>query len=822
MERVPLDAATPAAAPAAPRKTRSASQALQKLRLRDILYLLASNWKWFLLSVVVCMGLAYLHVQRQPRVYSRSASLLIKGKESMQGEAEGIIQELGAVGMSNLNNELMSFRTLATAEELVRRLRLDISYAHDGTFHKEVVYGISLPATVQFDSIDDATAAFMVLDVAPDSTATISHMRLNGQEPPGSLHVRLGSTVRTPLGRLTVAATPAYIKGSTRDRLEVTRRPLDAAAQSVRGRIRATQRKGASIIDIAFTDESTARAEDVLNTLISVYNENWVKDRNQRTISTNEFIKDRLGIIEQELGNVEQNISDYKSEHLMPDVNAVGSMALGQANAAEQQSTSLDNQIYMVRYVRDFLTQGMHENELLPSNTGINNGAIEAQIARYNDVLMRRNSHLANSSLQNPLVMDLDNDLAVIRTTILQGLDNEMTKLNQLKRSVQATYGQAVAKVASNPGSAKYLLSVERQQKVKESLYLFLLQKREENELSQAFTAYNNQLIEPPHGSNTPVSPQSRSTMTMALLLGLAIPLAIIFGREFSNTAVRGRKDLENLSVPFIGEIPQHGKAPRSERAIIRSRRKQRRSGAQLEVLVKSGSRDVMNEAFRVMRTNLELVLGFDGQHHVLMLTSMNPGSGKTFITANLASIMGTLDSKRVIAVDLDLRKGSLSRYVGNPREGVSTYLAGRLPEYTGLIRRLGDIDVLPCGKLPPNPSELLMSQRFRDMIEQLRHDYDYVFLDCPPVEIVADATIINRCVDRTLFVVRAGLLDRDALPDIEKWYDDKRYNGLSIILNGTGDGFSHYGYHRYGSRYGYHYGNYGYGYGHEDEEEKP
>ncbi|MDE6136147.1 MAG: CpsD/CapB family tyrosine-protein kinase, partial [Muribaculaceae bacterium] len=182
--------------------------------------------------------------------------------------------------------------------------------------------------------------------------------------------------------------------------------------------------------------------------------------------------------------------------------------------------------------------------------------------------------------------------------------------------------------------------------------------------------------------------------------------------------------------------------------------------------------------------------------------------------------IMGTLDGKRVIVVDLDLRKGSLSRYVGNPRDGVSAYLSGRVPDYAGLIRRLGDIDVLPCGKLPPNPSELLMSARFRDMIAQLRSDYDYVFLDCPPVEIVADATIISRSVDRTLFVVRAGLLDRDALPDIEKWYDEKRYNGLSIILNGTGDGFSHYGYHRYGSRYGYHYGNYGYGYGHEDEDD--
>lgn len=234
---------------------------------------------------------------------------------------------------------------------------------------------------------------------------------------------------------------------------------------------------------------------------------------------------------------------------------------------------------------------------------------------------------------------------------------------------------------------------------------------------------------------------------------------------------------------------------------------------------MKHGSRDVINEAFRVMRTNLELMLGFDDSHHVIMLTSMNPGSGKTFISANLSAIMATLD-KRVLAIDLDLRKGSLSRYIGNPREGLCYYLAGRTDNYRQLIRRLGDVDILPCGKLPPNPSELLLSKRFSDMLEELKKDYDYIFLDCPPVEIVADASIINRYADRTIFVVRAGLLDRDALPDIQKWYDENRFNGLCVILNGTSDAFSHYGYHRYGSRYGYHYGNYGYGYGTDDNDD--
>ena len=821
MERVPAGATgnTAPQMPEAP-KTRSSSQVKHQLRIRDYTYLILSNWKWFLLSLTLCVGLTYIHIKRTPKIYSRSASLLIKGKESVQGEAEGIIQELGAVGQSNLTNELMSFRTMATAEELVRRLALDVNYHRDGTFHKEVVYGISQPIKVRFDSIDNNASAFMVVNIKPDSTVVLSDMQLNGQKIQSSLKARLGRTVFTPLGRITLQAGPGYIAGHTTDRIEVTRTPLEAAAGSVRARISANRRKNASIIDIGFTDESTARAVDILNTLISVYNENWVKDRNQRTVSTNEFIKDRLAIIEQELGNVEQDISDYKAEHLMPDVGAVGSMALGQANAAEQQNTSLDNQIYMVRYVRDFLTQGMHENELLPSNTGISNGAIEQQIAHYNDVLMRRNSHLANSSLQNPLVKDLDAELAVMRSTMMQGLDNEMTKLNQQKRSVQSTYGQAVAKIAQNPASAKYLLSVERQQKVKESLYLFLLQKREENELSQAFTAYNNQLIEPPHGSNAPVSPNAGSMLMMSFIIGLAVPAAVIFGREFTNTAIRGRKDLDNLSVPFLGEIPQHGKAPKDERSALRERRKQRLAGVIPTVAVKHGSRDVINEAFRVMRTNLQLVLGYGKEHHVLMLTSINPGSGKTFISANLASIMGLIDGKKVLAVDLDLRKGSLSRYVGSPMTGLSTYLAGGISDWREIIQPLENIEVLPAGKLPPNPTELLLSDRFSELMDQLREQYDYVFLDCPPVEVVADSSIITRYADRTLFVVRAGLLDRDALADIEKWYDTSRFTGLTVILNGTSDGFSHYGYHRYGSRYGYHYGNYGYGYGAEEEEE--
>ena len=229
------------------------------------------------------------------------------------------------------------------------------------------------------------------------------------------------------------------------------------------------------------------------------------------------------------------------------------------------------------------------------------------------------------------------------------------------------------------------------------------------------------------------------------------------------------------------------------------------------EVLVVEKNRNMMNEAFRVVRSNLEFLLGFDASHKVIMLTSLTPGSGKTFISANLSAVVGIKD-KKVLAIDLDLRKGSLSAYAESPSHGLSSYLSGRSEDWHDHIVRLGKVDILPCGKLPPNPTELLYTPRFAQLMERAREEYDYVFIDCPPVEIVADAAIINRYVDLTLFVVRAKMLERAFLPEIDQWYTDKKYTNLAILLNGTDATSDHYGYHKYGyHKYGYHYYSYNY-----------
>lgn len=789
------------------------------VKLKDAIFIFIGHWRWFVLSLCLALGAAYYYLQLTPSVYRSTASVMIKADDKGGAATEELMTQLGLHSPSvNITNEIMSLRTLASTREVIDRLNLSVECYHPGAFHDNLAYGINLPVDIRFIDQDDTDYATFNLSLRADSTVTLSDMSLNGHPFDGTLSMRLGQTVKTPMGTLSVNPSPYYVGGKT-DRLNVTRRSMRETVTDFNRQISALQRdQKASIIDLAVEDVSRTRGEDILTTLIAVYNENWVRDRNRITSSTTDFIRERLAIIEGELGNVDSDISDYKSRNLMTDVGAAGGIALDQMTTSENEGREIDNRLYMTRYLRNYLTDGLHEKEQLPANSGIGNPSIETQISAYNSLLLQRNNHLSVSSEQNPLVMDIDQKLQTMKQSIVGSLDNELTMLNTQRSAVSNVRSQAVGRLAANPQQAKYLLSVERQQKVKESLYLFLLQKREENELSQAFTAYNTRVIEHPSSNPVPVKPNIPVVIGLAGLAGLALPALILLLIESFNTSVRGRKDIEQLQAPFVGEIPQaQTKSKKKKGSVLRDKNGNEITDTESVLVVKEKGRNVMNEAFRVVRTNLEFILGFDEGHHVVMLTSMNPGSGKTFITANLSNALA-IKGKKVVAVDLDLRRGSLSKYAGSPTTGVSNYLSGQVPDWHQTVCRVDSVDIIPVGTIPPNPTELLFNPRFTRFIEALRNEYDYVFIDCPPVEIVADAAIISRYADMTLFVVRAHLLDRAFLPDIEKWYEERRFPNLSIILNGTHDEFSHYGNTRYGHhRYGYHYGHYGeYGYAEE------
>ena len=596
-------------------------------------------------------------------------------------------------------------------------------------------------------------------------------------------------------------------------KIYVSRTGLLSTISSCKGKMTAAlNSKNSTVIDITYKDVSIQRAEDFLNTIISVYNENWVKDKNQIAVSTSQFINERLQVIESELGHVDSDISSYKSANLIPDVEAASQMYMNNANQAATQINDLNNQLYMARYVRDHVSNRNRKDQLLPANSGINSPAIEKQISDYNEKVLKRNSLVANSSAENPLAVDMDNDLEEMRRAIVTSIDNEVKTLSTQIRGMQNLQGKSTARLSSNPKQAEHLLSVERQQKVKEALYLFLLQKREENELSQAFTAYNTRVITSPTGDLKPTSPKRNSIILAAILMGMLVPIIIIYIRENLNTKVRGRKDIENLTVPFIGEIPLYEK--RKKKGFLQFK-KDKADTEKREILVKPGSRNIINEAFRVVRTNMEFIAGSNDDNKVIMLTSVNPGSGKTFLTMNIATSFAIKDTK-VVVVDLDMRRASLSEYVNLPKKGVADYLNGKVNDWREVkvaVEGYNSLDVVPVGTIPPNPTELLFNGKLEKMIGELRQEYDLVFVDCPPVEIVADASVVAQYADMTVFVIRTGLLEREMLPVVEGYYNDKKFKNMSLLLNGTTAAGSRYGYHRYGYHYGYAYG-YGSSYG--------
>ena len=782
------------------KKTPVGKPADDFIRIQDLWGMFVPKWYWFAISLFITLTIAVLYLLSTPPIYTRTAAILVKdnSKSSSSTSAMNDFSDLGIFkSNTNINNELLTLKSPTLMTEVVNRLGLNETFAIRKGLKNVDLYKVS-PVTITFCDKTEVPLSFTIKFSSKEAFA-ISELEISGEDIGETLSAQMGDSIQTSAGIMIVSPTQEFTDAFIGTSIRYVRGSVRAAVDTYSNALVAELgNEDATIINLSINDTSIRKAEDILNTLIEVYNENWIRDKNQIAVSTSQFISDRLGVIESELGHVDENISSYKSEHLLPDVQAASSLYMAQSAENNKELSTLNNQLSTAQYIRRELNTKQLD-QTLPANSGIVSANIETQISEYNNLVLDRNRLIANSSEKNPLVKNMASSLQSMQRTIIQSVDNLIVSLNTQIRSLRRQEEATTNRLASNPNQAKYLLSVERQQKVKEELYLYLLQKREENELSQAFTAYNTRLITAPRGSMFPTAPRKMNILLVAFAVGLLVPAVGIFMKENMNTKVRGRKDLENLSIPFIGEIPQYSGTKKKWWEFKHRKRQDMKT-----IVVNEGNRNIINEAFRVLRSNMDFMASKDNNQHVFVLTSFNPGSGKSFLAINIA-ISFAIKKKKILIIDGDLRHRTVSSYVDSPNKGLSDYLNNQIEDWKEIIvsyKGYTNLHILPIGTVPPNPTELLEDSKLSMLIEALRPEYDYIFIDCPPVDIVADAQIIEKWADRTIFVVRSGLLDRSMLSELENMYTGKRFKNLSMILNGTESTGGRYGY-----RYGYHYG---------------
>lgn len=783
-----------------------------KISLKEYINYYIRKWYWVLISLVVCLGIGYLYIKCQEPVYERSEDILIKSQEAGGGIAgmSSAFASMGLVsGNTNVYNELISMTSPAIMLEVIKKLNLETDYIKEGTFHGTTLYGTTLPFTVSFLELDEQQTCSFRCEVNPDGTMNFRKFvsySLDGDKikhKEDIIGIKIGTIINSPLGKIQVSPNIKFksitdSKGSDKPYvIEIHKMGLQSAIEHYQKKVTGDLVDDyADIIKLVMKDVNIERSVDVLTEILNVYNQDWVEDKNKIANATSIFIEDRLRVIEKELGEVDSSVAEHRSNTGTINLQDKGKILLEKEDAIESQIVELSNRLALCQYMYDYLVDTDNKYNIIPVNTGAQSEEVELQINSYNQLLLNRNSLESASSIANPLVKEYDEQLANLRNAILKGMSNNIMHLKNLIASTQKEQQKANGFLKQAPIQTLPLLSEQRQQMVMQNLYIFLLEKREENELSQKFTADNTRLITPPMGSLKPVSPKKFFIMLFALFLGLAIPVVTIYILLTSDTKVRSKKDLEKVKIPFAGEIPQVGRPTKLKALDTVDKLRRRKDEKAPLAVVQEGNRDVVNEAFRVIRSNIDFMSGKNaGKAEVIMLTSFNPGSGKSFVSYNLG-ISFAIKKKRVLLIDCDLRHGSSSMYVGMPNKGITNYLTDSTDDWRSLVKKTQSnpsIDILPVGKMPPNPAELLETDRMEKLIDDARQDYDVILLDCPPVNIVVDAQIIGQMSDRTLFVVRAGLLEKSALTELNEFYSEKKFKNMSLLLNGTEAAHSRY-----------------------------
>lgn len=784
-----------------------------------ILMKLIIYWKWFVVSIVLCLLCAFVYLRYATPVYRIQATVMINDekKGSFQNQMMAM-QDFGFVGTTGgVDNEIEILRSKSMIKQAIVDMGMFVQYQLGGRIAKRVVYG-KYPIEVQIsdDDLADLTRSFLLEISHPDSTKykieyaykdlsgemvefekTISGFPYVLESPVGQLILSRGEMPMAPGQTLYVSIVP----------------PIKMAKSCLANLSIAPTSKTTSVAHISYLDVNKKRGTDFVNSLVAAYNRENNNDKNVVALKTEEFIKERLDIVAAELDATEMEMAQYKKKSGLTTVVGDAQKILEANSEYERKNVEITTQLKLVTYLRDYVNDPANHLQAIPGNVGLADASLTSLIAKYNEGVVERNRLLRTASESNPTVVDMTMSVELLSKTIRTSVESLYESLTIQKKEVEGQTAKFGTKIGDAPTQEKILMGYERQQEVKSGLYLMLLQKREENSIALAATADNAKIIDAALANDYPVSPKSSMILLVALVLGCAIPVAIIYIMELLRYKIEGRNDLEKLTkVPVLGDVAVSHDLKKGQRGIV----------------VRENDNDIMAETFRSIRTNLQFVL--DGpEKKVIQFTSTTSGEGKTFISSNLAMSLALL-GKKVILLGLDIRKPRLAEMFGfaNRTKGITAFLAGD-PDDKELLFDLiipsgvnDNLDILPAGIVPPNPAELLSKKNLDNAISFLKEKYDYVLLDTAPVGLVTDTLIIARVADASVYVCRADYTAKNDLNLVNSLYAENKLKNMSIVLNGVDMAKRKYGYYygyggngKYG-RYGYgkygHYGHYGYG----------
>lgn len=795
------------------RKERTGIQSEEQINIQEILFRYLIHWPWFVVSVIVCVALAWGYLRLTTPVYNVSATVLIKDEK--KGGGANMSSELEKMGMngfvsssSNIENEIEVLTSRTLAREVVSSLGLFVTYMDEDKFPKRELYRTS-PVLVSLTPQEaDKLPQTMEVGMSLHPSGVMDVQIKVGEKEYRKRFEKLPAVLPTDEGTVafftnndTLSSVRPESVTKERHITAYINRPF-SVAKGYAGSLSITPTsKATSVVTVSLKNSNTQRGKDYIDKLLEMYNVNANNEKNEVAQRTAEFIDERIGIISKELGSTERDLENFKRSAGITDLTSEAQIALTGNAEYEKKRVENQTQINLVMDLQRYL-QGT-EYEVLPSNVGLQDAGVSGAIDRYNEMVSERNRLLRTSTESNPAIVNLNASIRAMRGNIQTTLDATLKGLEITKTDLVREAGRYSRRISDAPTQERQFVSIARQQEIKSGLYLMLLQKREENAIVLAAIANNAKIIDEAQAEGAPISPKRSTIYLAALIFGIGIPVGIIYLIGLTKFKIEGRADVEKLtSLPVIGDVPLADEKTGS-------------------IAVFENQNNLMSETFRNVRTNLQFML--ENGKNVILVTSTISGEGKSFISANLAISLSLL-GKKVVIVGLDIRKPGLNTVFNIPKKdhGITQFLTNPAINLMDLVQP-SDINknlyILPGGTVPPNPTELLARDGLEKAVETLRKNFDYVILDTAPIGMVTDTLLIGRVADLSVYVCRADYTRKAEFTLINELAENNKLPNLCIAINGLNlqkkkYGY-YYGYGRYGKYYGYgkRYG-YGYGYG--------